>query len=481
MSPKSPFSVLAKSQKLELSLSAEKIGKHWEVWVSASENGKDLIGADSRFWKERYRQVLDGRYSIIAKQPDGRVKLLQDKVSNSARFFWGYHEVVAGKPVSGWMEFPPISLAKVGPFEIATQGTVVKKQLNRMLPTADRDDRSTGFKAVKRPYHWSGTEGDAWVITFGKECRWQGQDVKLVFPEGGAWVPGYQLSPKHMVQFEFLETWGGGAKGCYEPMSDRVNRFSKVELLEDRKDRKTLKWTYQLINPDYVRWGEPLGSKQDPTVEEIWTVFPDGTAKRTQRYWAPLDTSEQQHVYGTQVAEFDVVWASNVLPEQVTPTNAATIFAPGKTLPIEYPSQRKTTDPLMGAEPVFGVAVHSIDPQLPDVFAVFDQKGTLNPPYHVSTDDDKDWHRERFWRFSHFPFNLEPFTYETNSQTEGRGQVSHSSLVYVGAPADRDWKSQWKQDKNGRKYREWVTTVGVAPKKSFEKMLSVHRRVFAAK
>jgi hypothetical protein len=479
--PGSPFSVQARNKQNKLTLSAEKRGANWEVWVTATENGKNIIGADQRFPADRFRQVLDGRYSLVAKQPDGRVKLFQDRVSGMARFYWGFSQQIAGKRVSGWTEMPPLPVSELYPTQFVTIGNVLRHQSDRFIPTKDQDDLQTGFKVIKRPYHWSGTDGNAWVITFGDECKWRKQDIKLVFPEGSSWVPGFQLSSKHLVQFEFLETWGGGAKGCYEPMSDRVNRFSKVELIEDRKDRKTLKWTYQLINPDYIRWGEALGSKEEPIAEEIWTVYPDATVKRTQRYWAPLDTSEQQHWLGAQVAEFDVVWSSDSLPEEVTPKNAATIFADHNTLPIEYPSARKQSDPKFGSEPMFGVAVHSLDSALPDVFAVFDQKGAINPPYQLSTDDDKDWHREQFWRFSHFPFNLEPFQYETNSQTQGRGQVSHSSLVYVGAPQDRDWASKWKRDKNGRKYREWVTTIGLAPKNDFKEMLALHRRIFGTK
>lgn len=478
--PNKRFSLALEGEKVALKVSAAKTGTHWEIWVDASENGKNLIGTDSRFQKDRYRHVLDGRYSLIAKQPDGLLKVIQDSLAGTVKVYWGYQETIAGKKVSGWTEFAPIPLPNTGNLQVKTDGQVEIRPVDRSLPTQDNDDRKTGFKATKRKYHWSGTDGEAWVVTFGDRCKWRSQDVKLVFPEQGAWVPGYQLSNKHMVQFEFLETWGGGAKGCYEPMSDRVNRFSKVELIEDRQDRKTLRWTYQLINPDYVRWGEPLGSKQDPLAEEIWTIYPDGSAKRVQRYWAPLDTAEEQHSLGTQVAEFDVVWASNVIPEDVTPKQAATVFAPRKQLPIEYPSQRKPSDPLFSGEKVFGIAAHSLDPNLPDVFAVFDQKGALNPPYQISTDDVRDWHRERFWRFCHFPFNNEPFMYETNSQAEGRGQITHSSLVYVGAPTDRNWESQWKKDAGGRKYREWTTTVGLAKPRDFEGMLDLHRKVFGS-
>lgn len=480
LSPKRPFSIDLSHGRDRIKLAATKEGGIWNIRLEGTKDGKNLAGSDERFTKERYLHQLNGAYSIPAKEPDGRLKVVQDRVSKAIRLYWGFQLKVAGETKSGWMEFPPIPVKTLPALNLKTEGTIVKPLKIRSLPLSDKDDRKTGFRAVKRSYNWSGTDGTAWVITFGKECKWRNQDVKLVFPEGSSWVPGYQLSSKLMYQFEFLETWDGGAKGCFEPMSDRVNRFSKVELLEDKKDRKVLKWTYQLINPDYLRWGESLGSKQDPIAEEIWTVFPDGTAKRVQRYWAPLDTSKEQHVYGTQIAEIDVVWASNTLPEEVTPNHAITVFSPQKTLPISYPSQRQEKDPKFGSEPIFGIAAHSKDSKLPDVFAIFDHKGTLNPPYQISVDDDKDWHRDKFFRFSHFPFNLEPFMYETNSQTSGRGQLSHSSLVYVGAPADRNWETSFKMDRTGRKYREWTTTVGLSKKGDFKAMLNRHRKIVAS-
>nr|MCU0316924.1 hypothetical protein [Fimbriimonadaceae bacterium] len=470
--PGEPFSFALERDQFSAKILAQKKGSTWEISVEAKDQGRDLIGADARFPRERYRQVLDGAYSHPSQEPDGRVKVVQDKVAKAIRFYWGFSREISGEVKQGWMELPPLPVISFESLRPQAKGKEVAPLKQWLIPTQDRDDRAKGFRVEKRPYHWSGTDGQAWVITFGSEMAWQSKDIKLVFPEGGAWVPGYQLSRQHLVQFEFIETWGGGAKGCYEPMSDRVNRFSKVELVSDRKDRKVLRWTYQLINPDYIRWGEAAGSKQLPEVEEIWTIFSDGTAVRRQRYWAPLDTALPQHDLGCQVAELDVVWASDTLPQDVTPSQAATVFTDGRFFSVDFPSQRKEHDPKFADESVFGVAVHSLDPELPDVYAVFDKRGSLNPPYQLSTDGGPDWHREKLWRFSHFPFNLEPFQYETNSQTEGRGQISHTSLVYVGAPADRHWESQWMIDPRGRKYREWVTTVGLAPKRDFAKMLA---------
>lgn len=483
--PEPGFGAAVSAGSFTAVLRADNKAGFWEVWLEAKEAKEagglpeDLIGRDQRFSPDRYRHKLNGTYSIVARKPDGRLKFKIDRVGGLFRSFWGFEAVIAGEPVKGWMELAPLPLPARRDFSIKPLGVVASRLKWTENPVQDRSDRRTGFRAVLRDYHWSGTDGKAWVVTFDDRMPWRAQDIKLVFPEQAAWVPGYQLSPRHLVQFEFIETWGGGAQGCYEPMSDRVDRFGKVELVEDKPDRKVLRWTYQLANPDYVRWGELAGGTQKPEVEELWTIYPDGSAVRRQRYWPSLDSGLRQHDLGCQVAEFDVVWAADTLPEEATPRQAATIFSPGRSHPIAFPSQRRPEDPQFAQEPEFGVAIHSLDEGLPDVFGVFSQAGATNPPYQLSTDGGPDWHREKFWRFSHFPFGFEPFQYETNSQTEGRGRITHSSLVYVGAPQDRDWESKYKVDDRGRKYREFVSVVGLGPRGKFDSMLGTARSSLA--
>jgi hypothetical protein len=465
------FAQIVQAGPYEVQLSGKREDGIWTLRLAATKDG--LKQSDPRFSQDRFVQRLDGTYSIPAREPDGRVRFVLDRVGQVLHGFWGFEVIIAGERRTGWMQFPPIAMPEQAALRPVGNG---RRVTTRRYPSHDRDDRKTGFRAAYRDYHWSGTEGKAWVITFGDACPWRAQDVKLVFAEGAAWVPGYQLSRRQMVMFEFIETWGGGAKGCYEPMSDRVDRFGKMELVEDRADRKVLRWTYRLANPDYILWGALAGGKQEPEVEELWTVFPDGSARRRQRYWPCLDSNLQQHHLGNQVAELDAVWAADTLPEEVTPKVAASVFSAGRSYELEIPSQRKPDDPRFANEAVFGVAAHSRDPLLPDVFMAFARKDAGNPPLQLSTDEGPDWHRERLWRFCHFPFNCEPFLYETNTQTSGRGQITHSSLVYVGAPADRDWTSSYRVDSRGRKFREWTSVVGLGRPRDFAGMLAAHAR-----
>lgn len=435
----------------------------WVASLQAEEKGKSLIGRDPRFAPSRYAQTLDGRYSLPFRRPDGRLRAFHDRVGKIVRFAWGFQEAVAGKTVKGWIELAPLP----DPF----QGEVTKEGAEGSLtvsqvPLNDKRDLTTGFKVTDRPFHWSGAFGKALVVTFDDAFAWRSQDIKLAFWSEAAWTPFWVMSPKAMQGYEFLETWGGGAKGCYEPMSDRVNRWASAVVVEDSPVRKIIRWRYVLVNPDYVPWGAPLGSKQLPEAEEEWTILPDGTIYRVQRFWPSLDTSEPQHSLGLQLAETDVVFASDVLPEEVLPSHALTAFGPGgQRVPATYPRQGQPQRPKVGDWSRFGYAAHYKQKDLPDPFIGFADAGLDS-----SLDWPGTWHEERFWRFSHFPFNHEPFVNETNSQHEGRGVITHTCLTYVGDARRRDWKDSFKVDARGRKFREWVSLIGMEPKGRLDAM-----------
>lgn len=72
----------------EIRLSKE--GEQWVATVRSQKDGVSTIGTDPRFGKERYRQVLDGRYSLPFRVPDGRLRAFRDTVGDVIRFSWGF-------------------------------------------------------------------------------------------------------------------------------------------------------------------------------------------------------------------------------------------------------------------------------------------------------------------------------------------------------------------------------------------------------
>lgn len=156
-------------------------------------------------------------------------------------------------------------------------------------PKADQDNTKTGFKATRREYNWSGFFGDAVVVTFGDEFKYRDRDIKFVFWSETNYIPAWHLHNQLLFTYEFVETWGGGNPGCHEPMSDRLKRWSRVEIVEDNDVRKVVHWHYVLCNPDYKVPDNDKGT-QLPEVDEYFTFYPDGSGTRYIVYTPKLDT-----------------------------------------------------------------------------------------------------------------------------------------------------------------------------------------------
>jgi hypothetical protein len=447
------------------------------VFVRDRQNGRDnvLDCQGSQWWRKRYRLTLDNQYSVGVAKTAGRFRIFRDAPAGLFHFYVQIRKLIAGEWCTGWVELSPSPdwgdpersffvgmLVHGGPAHAAFSNLQVVQE-----PVLDRSDVGAGFRVTRRDFHWSGFWGEGLVVTFGPEFPFARQDRKLVFWSSALYVPAWRLSDQLLQIYEFIETWDGGAKGCFEPMSDRMLRYSHVDVMEDDAVRKVIRWQYALINPDYIPWGQPGGGKQIPHAEEWWIVYPDGMVVRRQRYWPCLDSSFQQHPLGNEVCELDPIYGSLSEPGDVLGNPTISVMNLGHDqLDYSWPGKDGDFSPEPSTWKVAILAVHYRDPGMPDAFTAFAQDpsvpGTFaNPPMAVTS----TWHRKQWWRFSHFPVSLEPYMWDTNSQIEGRGQVSHTSLVNVGAPADRDWKTDFKIDASGRKYRDWVSLVGLSPQK----------------
>jgi len=103
---------------------------------------------------------------------------------------------------------------------------------------------------------------------------------RLVFWRGTSYIPQWVTENGIWYNNEFNETWGHGAIGCAEPMSDKQCRHSHVRIIENTPARAVVHWRYALIDNRYHF------ARVDPTTgwgdwtDEIHTVYPDGVAVR---------------------------------------------------------------------------------------------------------------------------------------------------------------------------------------------------------
>jgi Concanavalin A-like lectin/glucanases superfamily len=153
--------------------------------------------------------------------------------------------------------------------------------------------------------------------------RFDHEDYRLIFWRGTNYIPCWASGEGIWYTNEFNETWGHGATGCAEPMSDKHCVYSHVRIIESNDARCVIHWRYALVDVLGVRpRKDPVTGWTDFT-DEIHTIYPDGTGTRkiTLHSTQPLDPHEFQEtimVLGPGQSPQDVVE-----PEALTMANMA--------------------------------------------------------------------------------------------------------------------------------------------------------------
>jgi hypothetical protein len=144
--------------------------------------------------------------------------------------------------------------------------------------------------------------------------RFDHEDYRLVFWRGTNYIPCWASAEGIWYTNEFNETWGHGATGCAEPMSDKHCAYSHVRIIESNDARCVIHWRYALVDVMGVRPRKDLVTGWTDWTDEIHTIYPDGTGTRkiTLRSSQPLDPHEFQEtimVLGPGQTPGDVVHA----------------------------------------------------------------------------------------------------------------------------------------------------------------------------
>ncbi|QHT62317.1 hypothetical protein GXP70_21610 [Paenibacillus lycopersici] len=447
-------------------------------------NVRDATGTLSEEEKRRrYATVLNGSYSVPFKETANRLRIFRDDAAGMFHFYYAVRLEINGVWHDDWMELCPskdwlppgtafFAAAIAAGCENAQDEIEIVSLERRQTPSGDRDDRNTGFAVTKREYHWSGAMGQALVVTFDERCSYADRDVKFVFWDQMNHVPAWHMNNQFLYTYEFVESWAPETeKGCFEPMSDRLNAFNAVEVLEDNAVRKVIRWRYLLTNPDYKVWPDMDVGTQQPEVEERYTIYPDGTGTRHIRYAPKLDMEfrnwheleESIVIAGTTSLPADHIHEIPLtmlnLSGAVKQYDRAWYDENVKTGGKEIFQQGGDRAEIEGWEEMIQVA--HFTGGAPDAFIVFanDPKFTdACPPYRATT--DISWH-SYIYQMSHWPVNKEPYEEAFKSGTTWPGQVSHSSVAGVEAWNDIAWDDGYKVDANGRRYREWVALFGI--------------------
>jgi len=249
-------------------------------------------------------------------------------------------------------------------------------------------------------------------------------------------------------------------------MSDRIRRYSTVNLDYDGDDFKVVHWQYVLLDADY-RWPEFGNGDEKPIVDEYYKIYPDGTILRQIKYKAKLDTNFRNW---HELTEMIIVSGNSTYPSEHLASPSLTIW------PLD--AERLSFTPIGSGSASYEeehngatiLAVHLKDH--PDLVNAFSD----NSSYHETYAGDpityyKTWHDQDF-TMSHWPINKEPYyTDAFKSVNTWREQIKHTSLAGAGVYENNssEWIRNFEIDSvDDRAFREFISYMSLSPKGNLE-------------
>lgn len=429
---------------------------------------------------ERYQARLDSTlFSLPFRETNKKIRILHESLSNTFHFYYGTRLNKWGITSNDWMEVAPqYSWLGAGQKYFVgllcfNQSPVTKRAGYKYLsvvqtPVDDTNDESTGFSVRKRPFSWSGFDGEATVVTFGDAFKFS-KEVKFVLWDRANNTPAWRLSNQHLLNFEFFECGDSIFPGCHEAMSDRQRHGQTVEVIEDNAVRKIIYWRGIPLNPQYNFSGEHTGGKEFPYYEEYWTFYPDGTGTRQFIEMPKLDTPHRRE-WGPEIIEPMPIGGSLVEAGDLCNQPALSVFNLTDSVKTYFPPDNRrdyVKDSWGWPQIVFDC--HFKD-NLPDFYMVYSQDETYPDTWSgIKIETQIGWHHTKH-NFSHWPVGREPYgqnaeEWGATSRSYGShpNEVTHTSLASAGFyRVGLDYNTHFSIGDNGRKYRKHTMLIGVS-------------------
>ena len=437
----------------------------------------------------RYEARLDSMtFSVPYRSTNKKIRILHESLSNTFHFYYGTKLTKWGITSDDWMEVAPqyswlvpekkyfIALVARASTDSNDIEAVFKSIKVVQTPTDDQDDSHTGFKAVRRNFSWSGFDGDATVVTFGNEFRYD-KNIKFILWDRANNAPAWRLTNQFMLNFEFFESGDSLYPGCHEAMSDRQRHGQSVTIIENNDVRKIIHWHGIPLNPNYDFTGEHLKGKQYPYFDEYWTFYPDGTGTRQLIDMPNLDVSHRR-VWGPEIIELMPIGGSLVEAGDICNSPALSVFTMKDSVKSYFPEPTNHTY----SKDSWGwnqIAYEShFKNNLPDFYIVYSQDEAYPELWSgIKIETQIDWHNTT-WNFSHWPVGREPYGQNaqewgktSRSYASNKNEVTHTSLVSAGFyRVGLDFNDHYQVDSAGRKFRSHVMLVGISKPYNYEEI-----------
>ncbi|HTV67667.1 MAG TPA: LamG-like jellyroll fold domain-containing protein [Rhizobiaceae bacterium] len=263
--------------------------------------------------------------------------------------------------------------------------------------------------------------------------RFDKADYRVVFWRGTNYIPCWVSGDGVWYTNEFNETWGNGATGCAEPMSDKHCAYSHVRIIESHDARVVVHWRYALVDVLDVRPRKDPVSGWTDFSDEVYTIYPDGTAIRsiTLHSTQPMEAHEFQ--------ESIVVLGPGQRPEDVLdiePVTLANMKGETKTYSWADGRPRRLPEPAQA-----NIAMINTKAAQRPFIIVPDgpcltrddgpQPAPLFPPYHHETLPED----QKFPWWNHWPTSDIP---SDGRRAVAADRASHSSVLTGSEWADYD-------------------------------------------
>ena len=462
---------------------------------------------DSWEKEKRYQTILDGTFGAGYNSRNdfrnpftadtGRLRIFHHSSSQSDDgdqpfFYLSYYAEMKQKavhdegrgstalPAEGWMSLAPLAAWLqpdqeyfIGVVMDASEGGVkanFSKPETKLFPAAEPERDSDRFELRHEPYYWSGFQGDAWQLSFGRHFP-ASHRYRLVFWTEMNNVPAWHINDQLLFTYSFVELWPqnrSASPGCFEAMSDDMLWNNKVTILADHAARKIIHWRSYLVNPAYQTIAQSYGQPYDVTrspeslahADEIWTVYPDGTAFRHIIYSPDsqglgandFEIAELAVIAGAQTRPADHAQAGASLELWNPNSSESYHFRPSRGLDRSGKSFPKGYAPYDAWPTTAAVArLKDGDTEAPYIYAAFAQGGVpglVSEPHELIY--DVSWQGYE-WEFSHWSVHREPYEYHDKTMAVWKGEVSHSSLMSV----------QVKSGGRSTNPKEFVSLVGI--------------------
>lgn len=432
------------------------------------DNTKKISKNDYSF---RYSIPLNGNYfSVPFTSSTGKARIIRNKISGFFHFYVSVGKEINGEFHENWIELaqskdwagegqnyficPIVRNAN----EASTEVTYSDIHLDEFVP--EDAEPSQEFDVAQRSFTWAGFPGDATVVSFNpKHCPAAAQNRKFVFWSEANFVPAWHMNNELLYCYEFAETWSDLNKGCFEPMSDRLLAYAKVDILEDNKVRKVIKYHYALVNPDYKA---PYPDGMYPEVDEYYTFYADGVGVRRIEY---IQKQAGQAYYRYhELSEPMVISGSSSIPSEHVKQPAFSISNLSGNRYDLYPAKpfdEVNQNVKNWKEQIYTVHLNNA----PDAFSVFSYTPERPEVSPLPLENDLTWHDINY-QMSHWPVDKQPYLNARNgdydkSSATWPSQVSHSSLIGVEAKGDISWNSAYQVNADGNKYRAYLMLLGI--------------------